>query len=246
MIKIAPSTLTIENSFKEALISLYKSYLENIKRASGNDQERLNRLLAAKPNATRRALDGVNGYNDERRGMSYDLARFRIASEYTRLYAVKHEEKLWIMGDTKPVVISGHDRNQNMKASWQIGNYCVAFLLSDLASGVINNHFIPLTFPMTPNRHPHHVASLSEESETSGSPLDMRARTCWGTGGFSAGVKFSMEELDIPALFSVIFKYLSRYDSHSVYGGGWYSNGVENVEWMQNEHQRRTKLTSVK
>ena len=229
MIKIAPSTLNIEPSFKNALLGMYQAYLNEIDRASGGNQERRISLLKSTPDASRRALDAVNGVKEARRGLSYDYTRFAVAAEYIRLYAVVHNGKTWLAGDTKPVVIEGKDRNTNRVRTWNIGSYCVAFDLDGLAQGQNYHHFIPLEAPMTGLRHPHHYAIASEIAK---SPLDLESHTCWGQGGFSTGVSFAIQDRDISSLFSIIFKYLSRYNSSSVYGG-WSTHGVENVAWMQ-------------
>lgn len=149
-------------------------------------------------------VHGVN--SDDRVGMEYEKTRLHVLP-YTQFTAFRHFGTSYLAGVTQPIAINFSGK------TYHLGPYkvCVPVSIFD-GTRLHGVHFIPLKFPQSTNRHPHHRVSLNGEEENT-HPLDRHVSTCWGS--YASILIGLVEDGDIPELFRQFYIYLKRYNHHS-------------------------------
>lgn len=147
-----------------------------------------------------------------------ELTRLRGLS-YERFYIRQYNEKKWMVGLTRPIVMSDGTR------LYQAPRYFVYVPEEvDTKGTEAKFHFIPEGHELVSARHPHHKAQTFDyneygrrvEIDTSHikDPLDWSSSTCWGSFGTIASNCIAAG--DIVDLYRNLYIYLTRIDQSSL------------------------------
>ncbi len=209
MIKVTQRAI-IDQSFIDLERQVYTEFLRREKASADMYPAGAKQYLTARGPAHARVLSVLRtNHSDNRSGAEYEITRLR-ALEYTKFTAVNHEGKNYLVGITKP--IETHEGSRH----YYLGSYAVYLGAEDLVNNQEGKfHFIPTKCPTSVTRHFHHTASGRwVRSDNKGRhPLDMEAKTCWGT--FGPTVNSLVSICDLPELFRTIYIYLGRYNPGS-------------------------------
>lgn len=206
----------VDEHFAALMNQVYQEWMQKEERAaqtwpSGeeNYMER-NRLRHARIVNLLHGGDG-NG----RSGRSYEFTKLR-ALPYSSFTAAQHNDQLYLIGETHPVIIKHRGEN------YHLGVYRVCVGTDAILQGNLNKiHMIPLKAPRARRRFMHHNATGDDDMH----PLDFRTNTCWGS--FGSTIKPYAIDADIPELFRGLQIYLSRYDAGSPLPG----SSIDRLGW---------------
>jgi hypothetical protein len=230
--KLAPRAI-VDDAFIHVMLSVYRSILTKknaelatASRYAGN-QGNVKPIIA-------RLTPIIDGINIGRVGLDYEKTRLRILP-FTKFSALIYGGQTWLTGRTVPVIIT--DNGQ----AYHMGPYKICIPVSTFERGSLDYiHFIPLKFPTSYNRHPHHHGNNPSEAHFVSYalankiiyPLADKPGTCWGNYG--ALIVAIANDGDIPELFRQLYIYLTRYNPASPLihemGTGRFSPG--SINWI--------------
>lgn len=100
------------------------------------------------------------------------------------------------------------------KGIYALGEYAVFLPIRNFLEGTYEDmHLVPMDFPNTRARHPHHTAYLTNIFEVSGNPLDMSPSTCIGSVG--TPMLSALQDGDFVETLRYITVFLRRYNESS-------------------------------
>jgi hypothetical protein len=162
---------------------------------------------------------------DGRSGLNYEITRLRtLDTLYTSFDTFLYDDIPYFTGRTRPVII------QHAGREYHLGVYKVYVPRMRFVNSTGLEHFVPLKFPNSLKRHPHHKAY-----KNNGHPLLNDPGTCWGSFGMI--ISGILADADIPEYFRQVGIYLGRYNPSSpLISGG--INGVDfdtREPWLERE-----------
>ncbi len=203
--KILPRAL-IEPEF----VDIYSQFIENsivaakeeIPMIKGETMRRSEEIRIAK---LQRVLSGTAG---ERGSLDHEMTRLRRLPiqryyvEHTRAEG-QYPARVFLAAKTQDILLSA---NYKKKHDWNLGEYVIGLPLSNPTAFDL----VPLRDPLTINRHPHHLASLTPGVKH---PFNMKKRNC--LAGFATIITNMARDGEIAELFMVLHRFLSNWNPGS-------------------------------
>lgn len=203
MIKVARKAV-ISKLFKDALVEHAKQMLEIFEEEVRYDEKSREKIMAfVKP-----TLELASGIVKPNFGLDYEITRLRNG-KILKADIGNSSKGSYFIFITEPVVLKGFD----------LGPYAIGVPVAT-RPGMSSIHMIRLANPLSPERHPHHSASIPYSSSFNGNPLDCSTNTCWNT--FAGHVSSMLYFGRVIDLYFVLDRFLRIENSLSEFRSSEY------------------------